>query len=51
MKKFLCAGLAGIAAVMCLGLSGCGLKGPLYMPDEPAPVSAPQQTSGAGNAQ
>ncbi|KAB7650597.1 hypothetical protein FG381_08565 [Sutterella faecalis] len=36
MKKSFAAGAAGIALALCLILSGCGLKGPLYMPGEPA---------------
>lgn len=36
MKKSFAAGAAGIALALCLVLSGCGLKGPLYMPGEPA---------------
>lgn len=28
--------LMSIIATLCAGLSGCGLKGDLYMPDRPA---------------
>lgn len=40
MKKSFAAGLAGLAVLLTLALSGCGLKGPLYMPDEPPAASA-----------
>ncbi|MFU0842214.1 MAG: hypothetical protein ACFWTZ_06345 [Burkholderia sp.] len=33
--------LIGLAAALCIALSGCGLKGNLYMPERAsAPVSA-----------
>ena len=36
--------LMSIIATLCAGLSGCGLKGPLYMPGEPAPASVAAQS-------
>ena len=44
MKRSYAAGLAGLAALLCLALSGCGLKGPLYLPGEPAPASVAAQS-------
>ncbi|WP_295478638.1 LPS translocon maturation chaperone LptM [Sutterella sp.] len=44
MKKTFAAGIAGITLLLTLALSGCGLKGPLYMPDEP-----PAATGAAGD--
>ena len=31
--------LMSIIATLCAGLSGCGLKGDLYMPDRPQTTS------------
>ena len=30
-----------IAALACLALSACGIKGPLYLPQVPAPKARP----------
>ena len=32
---------AFIAALACLALSACGIKGPLYLPQVPAPKARP----------
>lgn len=29
-----------LAATLCLALGGCGLKGPLYLPNEEPPAAA-----------
>lgn len=30
-------------SLFCLGLAGCGQKGPLYLPTDPPPQSTPAQ--------
>jgi predicted small lipoprotein YifL len=32
-------------SLLCLGLAGCGQKGPLFLPTEPPMQSAPEATS------
>ena len=38
--------LMSIIATLCAGLSGCGLKGDLYMPDRPHAEQTTSQQSG-----
>jgi predicted small lipoprotein YifL len=34
-----------LGVILLAGLSACGQKGPLYLPDEAPPASAPQRSS------
>lgn len=38
--------LVGIITTLCISLTGCGQKGDLYMPDQQAPVSMQNSSSG-----
>jgi predicted small lipoprotein YifL len=35
--------LSLIVLILCLAAAGCGKKGPLYVPDEPAATVAPDR--------
>lgn len=49
MKAKLCCFLVGL---MALSVSGCGLKGPLYMPEQKAQAESPKaQTPQAAQTQ
>lgn len=37
-------------SLLCLGLAGCGQKGPLFLPTEPPLQSAPEGTSAPDTA-
>lgn len=39
--------LAALVILMCIGLSGCGQKGPLYLPqsEQPVPEQSVEETS------